>query len=64
MRIDPNMYNKKGYLFEGEYSIRISYWFEKIHKFIFTGKPPYNVELAYKLRKVILWFFRKHNLIK
>lgn len=64
MKIDPNMYNRQGYLFEGKYSAKVSYRFYLIQKLIFIGNPPYNVELAYRIRKFVLWFYSKHNLTK
>lgn len=60
--IDPNMYNKKGYLFYGVASENVNWWFDRIHDLLFIGKPPFRlVWLAYKFRKVVLFFYKKHN---
>lgn len=64
MKIDKGIYNKNGYKFVGKYSDSVQYWFDLIYAICFIGNPPYSfVWLAYALRKITLFFYKKHNTI-
>lgn len=64
MKIDAGLYNKTGYEFTGIAASKVQYYFDRIHKYLFRGCPPYRyVPIAYKLRKIVLFFYRNDNTI-